>query len=191
MTISLDEAKAHLRIEHTDEDAHISALIQAATRNAESITGTRITQAQVTKKFSEFGPEMYLEWPLISVDQIKYIDKNGAEQTLYDTINSPNVTSAVFQVVRKWQARLAQGKPYITLAYDQAWPETQKQPEAVTVIYTAGYSPTVIPDDLRAASLLMIGHLYANREATVKGNIINDLPLGYVELLQSHKLYSL
>ena len=191
MTISLNEAKAHLRVEHTHEDAVISGLIQAATRNAESLTGTRITQAQVVKKFGEFSSEMYLEWPLISIDQIKYIDKSGTEQTLYDTMNTPNVTSAVFQVVRKWQTRLAQGKPYITLAYDQAWPETQTQPEAVTVVYTSGYSQTVIPDDLRSALLLMIGHLYANREAVVRGNIVNDLPLGYRELLQAHKLYTL
>ena len=191
MTISLNEAKAHLRVEHTHEDALIAGLINAATRNAESITGTRITQAQVVKKFSQFSSEMILEWPLISIDQIKYIDKTGTEQTLHDSVSSPNATSAVFQVVSRWQANLAQSKPYITLAYNQAWPETQTQPEAVTVVYTSGYNQTVIPDDIRQALLLMVGHLYANREAVVRGNIVNDLPLGYVELLQSHKLYTL
>ena len=183
MTISLNEAKAHLRVEHTHEDALIAGLINAATRNAESITGTRITQAQVVKKFNQFSSEMILEWPLISIDQIKYIDKTGTEQTLHDSVSSPNVTSAVFQVVSRWQANLAQSKPYITLAYNQAWPETQTQPEAVTVVYTSGYNQTVIPDDIRQALLLMVGHLYANREAVVRGNIVNDLPLGYVQLL--------
>ena len=191
MTLALKDVKDHLRVEHGDEDYLIDSYLQAAISNAESITGTRITQAQVTKKFSEFSAEMYLEWPLISVDQIKYIDKNGAEQTLYDTINTPAVTSAVFQVVRKWQAHTAMGKPYITLAYDQAWPETQKQPEAVSVTYTAGYADNAAPKDICTALLLLVGHLYANREATVRGNIINDLPHGYVNLLQSHKLYSL
>ena len=191
MTISLDEARAHLKVEHNDEDLMINAWINAATGNAEHITGTRIAQKQITKKFPAFSSEMQLEWPLISVDQIKYIDTNGVEQTLYDTINTPNITSSVFQVVKKWQAGLSLGKPYLTTAYDQSWPDSRIQPEAVTVVYTAGYASNSIPDDIRSALLLLIGHLYKNRETTVTGTIISDLPFGYVELLQSHKIYSL
>jgi len=191
MTLSLEEAKAHLKVEHTDEDALILGWIYAATRNAEAVTGTRIIQKQITKKFPAFSSEMQLEWPLISVDQIKYVDNLGVEKTLYDTISTPNITSSVFQVVRKWQAELSLGKPYITTGFEQSWPDSRIQPEAVSITYTAGYSRNFIPNDIRAAIMLLVGHLYANRETTIKGTIITDLPFGYLELLQSHKIYSL
>ena len=191
MTISLDEAKAHLRVEHTEDDALIEGYIQAATRNAENITGTQISRKQITKRFAEFSSAMALEWPLISVDQIKYTDTDGVEQTLYDTSSDPVVDSAVFQTVRLWQPGLAMGQPYITLAHDQSWPDAQSQPEAVTIVATCGYAQEAIPGDIRVALLLLVGNFYENRESTVRGNIIAELPMGYEALLQSHRMYHL
>ena len=57
MTLALKDVKDHLRGEHGDEDYLIDSYLQAAISNAESITGTRITQAQVPKKFSELSAE--------------------------------------------------------------------------------------------------------------------------------------
>jgi len=167
MTISLDEAKAHLKVDYTVDDALIVGIINAATRNAEHFTGTRITQTQAIKHFANFSDQMNLEWPLISVDVIKYIDIEGVEQTLYDSAN--NIDSDIFQCVRIWRSNLTNGQPYLTLGYGQSWPETRNQPEAVAVTYTAGYSRDMIPDDIRQALLLHIGHLYTQKADSVMG----------------------
>ena len=189
MTISLNEAKAHLRIEHANEDAHITALIHAATSNAEAYTGTRIAEKSVTKKYSGFG-SLPLLAPLISVDQIKYIDTDGVEQTLFDGVSSPTVTSDIFKVVGQWDGTGdVHNTPYLTTAYDKSWPSTRVEEEAVTVVMVAGYDSTVIPDDIRAALLLMIGHLYENREASVPGVSIASLPMGYYALLDRYKVW--
>lgn len=46
-----------------------------------------------------------------------------------------------------------------------------------------------IPEEFKAAMLLMIGHLYVNREAINIGNIVNELPLGWEDLLAPERVY--
>jgi hypothetical protein len=189
MTISLNEAKAHLRIEHIDEDAQIVALINAATKNAESYTGTRIAETSISLKYSRFG-SLPLPAPLVSVDQIKYIDTDGVEQTLFDGVGSPIVSSDIYKIVGQWDGSGdVCSEPYLTTAYNKSWPETRREEEAVTVVVVAGYSSDKIPDDIRAALLLMVGHLYENREATVPGVSITTLPMGYHALLNHYKVW--
>ena len=47
----------------------------------------------------------------------------------------------------------------------------------------AGDSPMLVNASIRAAILLILGHLYAHREDTVPGSM-SELPLGSRELLQ-------
>ena len=60
------------------------------------------------------------------------------------------------------------------------WPESKAQRASVKVRADIGYAE--LPADVRAAALLIIGHLYEHREAVVIGTIATDLPMG-VELL--------
>lgn len=189
MTISLNEAKAHLRIAHNEEDAQIEALINAATTNAEAYTGTRIAEASITRKYNRFG-SLPLVSPLVSVNEIKYIDTDGAEQILFDGVSSPVVTSDIFKVVGQWDGTGdVCNEPYLTTAYGKSWPQTRNEEEAVTVVMVAGYDSTIVPDDIRAALLLMVGHLYENREATIPGVSITTLPMGYHALLDHYKVW--
>ncbi|MDR5736136.1 head-tail connector protein [Caballeronia sp. LZ025] len=48
---------------------------------------------------------------------------------------------------------------------------------------TAGDDPIVINDAVRAAILLILGRLYANREDTVVGASVAELPAGSKQLL--------
>lgn len=72
-----------------------------------------------------------------------------------------------------------------------AWPSVTAAPNVVTCRYRAGYSGEVDPDSdadplpgaIRAAILLMVGHLYTNREASVAGSMA-ELPLGVEALLR-------
>jgi hypothetical protein len=68
------------------------------------------------------------------------------------------------------------------------------------VSYVAGYpldessaSPTDyatnVPQDIKAAVKLMLGHLYRARESLVVGQAAIELPLGVRELLGPHRVY--
>lgn len=81
--ITLDEAKKHLRVDHTDDDAYIQGLIAAITGEVERITGRRL----VTQTY-----KLYLEkWPigdiilpfgqLQSITHVKYKDTGGTQST--------------------------------------------------------------------------------------------------------------
>lgn len=45
----------------------------------------------------------------------------------------------------------------------------------------------VVTDAIRAAALLIVGHLYAHREEVVTGTIATRMPLGAVSLLRPYR----
>ena len=148
--VTLAEAKLHLRVDGTDEDALIGGLISAAREACEDrIEGTvPVTSWKLT--LDTFTDAIKLpRGPVASVASVKYLDANGVEQTLspadylVDTVSTPG---------------------YIVPAYGKEWPTTRDQINAVTVDYTAGNAtPT---HALKAWMLLAIGEMYANREAS-------------------------
>src|SRR5690606_26519144 len=83
--------------------------------------------------------------PLQTVDSIAYIDPDGQTQTL-----DPQT----------YDVDAVGGR--VAPAYGEAFPATRAVQNAVTVRFTAGY--TSVPEPIRAAMLLIIGDLYANRE---------------------------
>ena len=52
---------------------------------------------------------------------------------------------------------------------------------------TAGLDPMVVTPSIRAGILLILGHLFANREDTVVGAAVSELPRGSMSLLQPYR----
>jgi len=52
----------------------------------------------------------------------------------------------------------------------------------------AGDSPMLINPAIKAACLLILGHLYANREDVVTGTIATVMPMGSQALLTPHRV---
>ena len=52
---------------------------------------------------------------------------------------------------------------------------------------SAGLEPMIANDAIRAAILLILGHLYANREEVVTGTIATELPMTSRHLLQPYR----
>ncbi|MEC5213313.1 hypothetical protein RCH06_001859 [Polaromonas sp. CG_9.5] len=53
---------------------------------------------------------------------------------------------------------------------------------------TAGSDPMVVNDMIKAAVLLTLGHLYANRESVNTGSTATELPRGVDDLLQPFRV---
>jgi len=53
---------------------------------------------------------------------------------------------------------------------------------------TAGERPIVANDSIRAATLLILGHLYANREDVITGTIATEIPLSSRSLLMPYRI---
>lgn len=59
--------------------------------------------------------------------------------------------------------------------------------EAVTA-GTAGVNPLVVNYAIKAAILLTLGHLHANREDVVAGQSVAQIPMGARSLLRPHRI---
>ncbi len=177
--ISLSEAKTHLRVENTDDDTFISALITAARETVETIT----RRALVTQTWDYIlddwpdGDTITLPLPpLQSVVSVTYKDKDGNIQTF---ANSNYVVDTASEPGR------------LVLTDDANWPSDELYPAgAITVEFTAGYgAATAVPQSLKQAMLLLIGHWYENREAVaVTGAIPKEMPLAVDALLWPYRM---
>jgi uncharacterized phiE125 gp8 family phage protein len=178
--ISLTEAKLHLRVDVSDDDNLITALIQAAREMAETITRRVLITQSWNYILDEFpdGDEIELPLPpLQSVEEITYKDQDGDDTTFSEDDYIVNTDAEPGKVV---------------LAYGKSWPGASLYPTgAITVQFTAGYGDesTDVPMVIRQAMLLMIGHWYENREAVATtGAMPKEMPLSVELLLWSERV---
>jgi len=185
--ISLVEAKAHLRVDHTDDDALIAIYIQAARAYVDGKDGF-LGRALVTQTWELVLDEFPTDEvriplpPLQSIESIKYDDGAGDEQ-IFDPASYfvDNVSDPY-----GWVVPVTSG-----------WPSTFDAINAVRIRFVAGYSPTTdsppnltsnIPASIKAAMLLHIGSLYSYRENVVVGLITSKLPFASEQLLRPYRV---
>ncbi len=65
---------------------------------------------------------------------------------------------------------------------------TQDDLDAAVTAETAGDNPMVVNNAIKAAILLTVGHLYANREDVVRGVVAQQLPMGARDLLRPWRI---
>jgi uncharacterized phiE125 gp8 family phage protein len=173
--VELATVKAHLRVDHDDDDTLIEAYIAAACAHIDGPGGwlERAIGVQTLEvrsdTFSAPGCNtLDLPFPpVIDVVSVNYLDAEGAEQTL---------DAADYAVTGGYTLRPA---------YDGAWPTVLGYADAVRIQYRAGYvvdpvaDPLVaaIPAQITAAVLLMVGDLYQNRETTIPKDGATAIPM--------------
>jgi hypothetical protein len=64
----------------------------------------------------------------------------------------------------------------------------QQALDAAVATGEAGESPMLVNKQIKAACLLILGHLYANREDVVIGVAATELPKGSTSLLTPHRV---
>ncbi|WP_193146545.1 head-tail connector protein [Serratia marcescens] len=57
--------------------------------------------------------------------------------------------------------------------------------------YDADEDHLLLDDDVRTAMLLLVGHWYENREASVVGQSVSKLPMAVESILQPYRIYGL
>jgi uncharacterized phiE125 gp8 family phage protein len=149
--VSLADAKANLRIEADDTalDGLVTAYVQGITKFAEHLTGGAFISQTWRTTLPAFPKAIRLaRSPLIAIASVKYIDPDGAEQTL------------------PAESYVVDGE-YIVPAYGVTWPATRLQANAVTVeaSYGFGADETAVPANVR---LYIIAKLVEQFDPAVK-----------------------
>ena len=161
--ITTAEAKLHLRVDSSAEDTYIDSLVKAARVYCEKYTNRSFINTTWELQIDEFPASdldsiLLLNSPVSSITSLKYIDDDGNEQTW---------SSANYQLDETREpARLM---PVVDVSYPSTQSDTFK---AVQVRYVAGYGATAssVPEGLRSAMLLLIGHMYDVRIMTQVGS---------------------
>lgn len=175
--ITLVEAKLHLRVDASDEDTLISALISAAREDCEHQLGRAIgaqTWQQTLDAFPASGIELGLP-PVSAIVSLKYIDTAGVLQTLSNSL----YTLDNYSDLQAW----------VLPAQDTSWPDTLDTANAVRVQFTCGL--TTVPATVKAWMLLRIGTLYQHRSEVVAGQTVAALPGEFsARLLDRYRIWS-
>jgi uncharacterized phiE125 gp8 family phage protein len=135
--VTLAEMRNHLgitQLSDTSRDAIISSRIISARQWSEQYTRTAYINQTITGYAADFpynpwmGNIILLKAPLVAVNSIKYLDENGAQQTL-------NSSKYLVDLVGS----------SVVPAYNEDWPSVRAQLNAVQVEYISGFgaaSPT-------------------------------------------------
>jgi uncharacterized phiE125 gp8 family phage protein len=176
--VGIDDVKAHSRIDLNEDDLLIQRQILSVRQMVERIYDIAI----ITQTWT-----MYLDWlpadsieifkrPLQSVTSVKYIDPDGATQTIANNLYMVDLNSR---------------PPRIVNLQNASWPYVEPRPAAVAVEFVAGYGDKRqdVAPNLINYLLIKTADFYENRESYTEAKIQG---LDFVDnLISSERLFSL
>ena len=173
--VSPDEIKSHLNISTDADDELLRSYIKTARKHAENLTN-RALITQTWDLFLDYFPSViYVPFPpLQSVSSISYLDTNGDSQTLSASVYTVDTDSEP-------------GRVY--LSYQQNWPSLRGDRNGVTVRFVAGHTSAAnVPEPIKHAIKMIVGHMYENRENTSSMNL-SVIPTNARSFLVNEKVF--
>lgn len=175
--VSLDEAKAHLRVEWNDEDDYVQSLVEASTQAIDATGWLGRSLLTQTLELAIDGSDAACSQidlpfrPIQSIVSVKYDDASGVEQTLDASTYSLASSKLVFTGTQPWWSTCT----------------------PVRIRYIAGYGSDAssVPAPIKHAIKLLIGHLFQNREIVTdgRGNQPFEVPQAFESLLSPYRVY--
>lgn len=179
--VTSTEAKLHCRVDHSADDTIFTRLIEVARRQCEQISGWAFVTRTYTAQLDAWPRGGCIELPnppLQSVTSIAYTDDVGGSHTIPASDYVVDTHSTPGRIVLKDGA---------------TWPsETLQVGGAVTITFVAGFGDADdVPEQYKQAMLLLIGHLYENRESVVvqQGVSLVQVPMAVDWLLRMDGVY--
>lgn len=169
--VTLAEARNAARIDDSDDDMAVSAMIDAAARIVGEMAGRVISAETWAASFpaGRSGDLMLPKSPVQSLDSISYFDAADVQQ-------AANV--ADFYLFKDDDRAYLRPKA--------SWPAANSvRDDAITVTFTAGY--TEPPPNLKQAILKMVTHLYDHRGAASEGQL-REVPFGVRQMVDLDRL---
>ena len=168
------EVKAFLRLNDDSEQTFVTTLITIARQIVEGQTWRPLISQSWALQFDASELNLFIsninKAPIISIDTVTYYDVNNALQTLSPTLYETDIygNPARFRLKS------------IPMVYDRMG--------ALIVNFTCGYTnASAVPQAIKQAMLLIIGHLYENRQDVVTGTQVNEIPMASRYLLEPYR----
>lgn len=181
--LSLPECYAQLHLDDPDsngrpDDALILTYAAAAREYCENFTGLSLAMKDYEVVLNAWPDDDLIELPYPPFISLL----NGI--TISDEI-SDNAIDEDSYLVDNYTGQIVAITPLAS------WP-TLATGNLIRIRYRAGYGDESeaagqVPAQIKAAMLLMLGHLYMNREATAEGQLL-QIPLGVEALLRPYRV---
>ena len=184
--VTLSEAKTHMRITHTDEDDLIKSYIEAARVYTEQYLSRSLISQTWDFNYNLFpasGDAIEIPLPpLKSITSVKYYDGDEVQQTWSDTeytVDTDNIPPLIYENM------------------GESYPSTRVFRKSVTIRAVTGYADSGaspvdladnVPSSIKTSVMMLVAHLYENREIAMLGLTANETPMSYQTILAPYKL---
>lgn len=168
--LSLADAKAYLRVDHSSDDDLIEDLIQVAVDQVTNMANTRWKSIAAYGYLEGFYDSRFPVGPVVSITSVEYIPQGA---NTYSTLPTTNYYYA-----------LNGGQAHI---YFHNYPALETEiAERVRINFQYGYDNTthIRPSQMKQAAKMMVAHMYDNRLPVVVGPRMQSMPF-HVEALAS------
>lgn len=168
--VSLADMKEFLRVDHSDEDTTITALLDAASAFVSDYTNRHLnTSGTATFFLPSFRPAALAYGPVRSISSVTYADGNGDTQTLS--------TSLYYLGQVRDNTCMIYFHDVPTLELYNALP--------ITVTAAVGSTPTA---NIKHAVRMLVAHWYENRRSVITGTTASEVPMGVHSLLNVERI---
>lgn len=172
--LTYSEVKAFLRLNDDSEQTFVTTLITIARQIVEGQTWRPLISQTWALQFDASELNLFIsninKAPIISIDSVTYYDLNNALQTLSPTLYETDIygNPARFRL--------------------KSIPSVYDRMGALIVNFVCGYTnAAAVPQAIKQAMLLIIGHLYENRQDVVTGTQVNEIPMASRYLLEPYR----
>lgn len=183
--VTLSEAKAHLRVDTSDDDTYIGTLITAAREWCEQYLDRTLVHTQWVMRFDKF-PDSGIE--PVELPRPPMVTSGTATAVAITFTTEPGATSTYSTAEYRVDRHATPGT--VLPIYGSTWTPHRQDDNAISVTWWAGYGPTggSVPASIRHSILMLCSHWYETRGATVStGAVPQDVPFGVRALLDSVK----
>jgi uncharacterized phiE125 gp8 family phage protein len=183
--VSLEDALLYARYEAGVEDALFESLINLGRQQVENITEHQLNEATFIQYFDGFPVNrcfLLSKPPLISVTSVKYLDADGAEQTIDPSnyiVHSKNQHRGIVQFKK-----------------DYSFPTVRdEQIDSVFIEFVCGYenwSAEGVPETLKTAIKLFVNDVWSHREYQLDGTVTGSIQDNTVakQILNNYRVFT-
>lgn len=188
LPVSLASVKAHLRVDHSDDDDTIKTYIEAAVAHLDGYAGIlgRCLVTQTWRQdYDSFSREMRLPFEATEVEAITWRNREGQIATVATANYALDADSA---------------GSYVRFQRSFDFPRDLHEARPVAITFLAGFGvppseessdPNPVPGPIRSAILLMVGDLYRYRETARPGGTPQvEMSLSVDRLLTPYRRWS-
>lgn len=156
-----------------DHDSALKDLIRVASTQVENELGRALMETSFTLHLDAWpGREVIFPWaPLLAITSVKYYDQST--ETLTTFASSKYTVDIGADPGRLW------------LNEDQDWPELQRRPSPIEILFTAGFGTkqSDVPETIRHAVVLLASHFFEENLPVVVGTTAAKIPFTIERLL--------